>query len=56
MIVGIRHGVTATAQSGEYIDYLGETGVPDYRGVRSAPARRPGTYETFWAVRLLYRV
>jgi hypothetical protein len=62
MIVGIRHGVTPAPQSDGYIDYLDETGVPGYRtternrGVRSAPARRPGIYETFWAARLLYRV
>ena len=31
MIVRIWHGVTAAARSDEYLDYLGETGVPDYR-------------------------
>jgi heme-degrading monooxygenase HmoA len=31
MIVRIWHGVTAAANSEEYIDYLGATGVPDYR-------------------------
>ena len=31
MIVRIWHGVTAAAKSEEYLDYLGETGVPDYR-------------------------
>jgi hypothetical protein len=31
MIVRIWHGVTAAAKSDEYLDYLGVTGVPDYR-------------------------
>src|SRR5918997_6753794 len=31
MIAGIWHGVTAAAKSDEYLDYLNETGVPDYR-------------------------
>ena len=31
MIARIWHGVTAAAKSGEYLDYLNETGVPDYR-------------------------
>ena len=31
MIVRIWHGVTDAAKSEEYIDYLGATGVPDYR-------------------------
>jgi len=42
MIVRIRHSVAAAAKSGGYVYYLDETGVPDY--------------ETFRAVRLLYRV
>ena len=31
MIAGIRHSVTAAAKSDECLDYLNETGVPDYR-------------------------
>jgi heme-degrading monooxygenase HmoA len=31
MIARIWHGVTESAKSDEYLDYLGETGVPDYR-------------------------
>jgi heme-degrading monooxygenase HmoA len=31
MIVRIWHGLTATAKSDEYFDYLNETGVPDYQ-------------------------
>ena len=31
MIARIWHGVTAAARSDEYLDYLNETGVPDYR-------------------------
>ena len=31
MIVRIWHGVTEAEKSEEYLDYLGETGVPDYR-------------------------
>ena len=31
MIARIWHGVTAAAKSEEYLDYLNETGVPDYR-------------------------
>jgi heme-degrading monooxygenase HmoA len=31
MIVRIWHGVTEAKKSDEYLDYLGETGVPDYR-------------------------
>ena len=31
MIARIWHGVTAAEKSGEYLDYLNETGVPDYR-------------------------
>ena len=31
MIVRIWHGVTASAKSEAYLDYLNETGVPDYR-------------------------
>lgn len=31
MIARIWHGVTAAAKSDEYLDYLNETGVPDYR-------------------------
>ena len=31
MFARIWHGVTAAAKSDEYFDYLGETGVPDYR-------------------------
>ncbi len=31
MIVRIWHGVTAAARAYEYLDYLGVTGVPDYR-------------------------
>jgi heme-degrading monooxygenase HmoA len=31
MIARIWHGVTEAAKSDEYLDYLGETGVPDYR-------------------------
>jgi heme-degrading monooxygenase HmoA len=31
MIVRIWHGVTAAAKVDEYLDYLYETGVPDYR-------------------------
>jgi heme-degrading monooxygenase HmoA len=34
MIARIWHGVTAAAKSEEYLDYLNETGVPDYRGTR----------------------
>jgi len=30
MIVRIWHGITATAKSDEYLDYLNRTGVPDY--------------------------
>ena len=31
MIVRIWHGVTAAAKADEYLDYLHETGVPDYQ-------------------------
>lgn len=31
MIARIWHGVTAAAKSDGYLDYLNETGVPDYR-------------------------
>src|SRR5215210_4650112 len=31
MIARIWHGVTEAAKSDEYLDYLNETGVPDYR-------------------------
>ena len=31
MIARIWHGVTAAEKSEEYLDYLNETGVPDYR-------------------------
>jgi heme-degrading monooxygenase HmoA len=31
VIVRIWHGVTAAAESDEHLDYLNETGVPDYR-------------------------
>ncbi|MDP8946656.1 MAG: antibiotic biosynthesis monooxygenase [Actinomycetota bacterium] len=31
MIARIWHGATAAAQSEEYLDYLNETGVPDYQ-------------------------
>jgi hypothetical protein len=31
VIAGIRHGVTSAAKTDEYLDYLDETGVPDYR-------------------------
>ena len=31
MIARIWHGVTPAAKSDEYLDYLNETGVPDYR-------------------------
>ena len=31
MIARIWHGVTAAAKSEQYLDYLNETGVPDYR-------------------------
>ena len=31
MIARIWHGVTAAAKSDEYLDYLNQTGVPDYR-------------------------
>jgi hypothetical protein len=31
MIARIWHGVTAAAKSDEYLGYLNETGVPDYR-------------------------
>jgi heme-degrading monooxygenase HmoA len=31
MIARIWHGVTAAAKSEEYLDYLNETGVPDYQ-------------------------
>lgn len=31
MIARIWHGVTAASKSEEYLDYLHETGVPDYR-------------------------
>jgi heme-degrading monooxygenase HmoA len=31
MIVRMWHGVADAAKSDEYLDYLGETGVPDYR-------------------------
>jgi heme-degrading monooxygenase HmoA len=31
MIVRIWHGVTAATKAEEYLDYLGQTGVPDYR-------------------------
>jgi heme-degrading monooxygenase HmoA len=31
MIARIWHGVTAAAKVEEYLDYLNETGVPDYR-------------------------
>jgi heme-degrading monooxygenase HmoA len=32
MIARIWHGVSAAAKADEYLDYLNETGVPDYRG------------------------
>jgi heme-degrading monooxygenase HmoA len=32
MIARIWHGVTEAAKADEYLDYLNETGVPDYRG------------------------
>ena len=31
MVVRIWHGLTETAKSEEYLDYLSATGVPDYR-------------------------
>ena len=31
MIARLWHGVTDAEKSGEYLDYLNETGVPDYR-------------------------
>jgi heme-degrading monooxygenase HmoA len=31
MIVRMWHGVTAAAKSDDYLDYLNETGVPEYR-------------------------
>jgi len=31
MIARFWHGVTAAAKSDEYLDYLNETGIPDYR-------------------------
>ncbi|MDQ3793266.1 MAG: antibiotic biosynthesis monooxygenase, partial [Actinomycetota bacterium] len=31
MVARIWHGVTAAAKVEEYLDYLNETGVPDYR-------------------------
>jgi heme-degrading monooxygenase HmoA len=31
MVVRIWHGVTEAAKSDEYLDYLNQTGVPDYR-------------------------
>ena len=34
MIARIWHGETAAAKSEEYLDYLNETGVPDYRATR----------------------
>jgi hypothetical protein len=38
VIARIWHGVTAAAKSEEYLDYLNETGVPDYTGRRRATA------------------
>ena len=32
MIARIWHGVSAAAKADEYLDYLNETGVPDYMG------------------------
>ena len=32
MIARIWHGVTAAEKADEYLGYLNETGVPDYRG------------------------
>ena len=34
VIARIWHGVTAAAKSDEYLGYLGETGVPDYRATK----------------------
>ncbi len=34
MIARIWHGETAATKSEEYLDYLNETGVPDYRATR----------------------
>ena len=34
MIARIWHGVTAAAKSDEYLDYLEQTGVPDYRATQ----------------------
>ena len=31
MIARMWHGVTAAERADEYLDYLNETGVPDYR-------------------------
>jgi len=36
MIARIWHGVTGAAKSEEYLDYLRETGVPDYRATEGA--------------------
>ncbi len=35
MIARIWHGVTAAEKSDEYLDYLNETGVPDYRATEA---------------------
>lgn len=40
MIARIWHGVSAAAKADEYLDYLNETGVPDYRGTE----RNRGVY------------
>ena len=32
MIARVWHGVTAAEKADGYLDYLNETGVPDYRG------------------------
>ena len=34
MIARIWHGITAAAKSDEYLDYLEQTGVPDYRATQ----------------------
>ncbi len=34
MIARIWHGVTAAEKAEEYLDYLNETGVPDYRATK----------------------
>lgn len=38
MIARIWHGVTAAAKFDEYLDYLNETGVPDYRATEGTGA------------------